>query len=259
MLTRSDNYDRALLAEIYDQTMTHAEDVALLRSLIGDAGSLDILECFSGTGRIMLPLLADGHNVTGIEIAQAMVDRSRNKAEPLGLAHKFNVWVRDALSEPWGEENYDVVVLGSNSLFELATVRAQKRCIELACQALRPSGHLFVDNNNWTSPLRESLGASWVALEGLGTDGTFARQTAETISVDESNGLTVTRRRWYLRTPAGEESWEEYDTSKRPVSGAEVRSWLTEFGFTIERVCGDFRGTAFDEQSERAIFWARKI
>lgn len=258
MLNRSDDYDRALLAEIYDQTMTHAEDVALLKSLIGHVGSLDILECFSGTGRILLPLLADGHNVTGIEIAQAMVDRARRKAESLGLSQQLDIWVRDALIEPWGEARFDVVVIGANALFELAAEEAQQRCIELAYRALRPGGHLFIDNNNWTTPLHESVGASWVALEGTGADGTYARQTAETIGVDEANGLIVTRRRWYVRTPAGEESWEEYDTTKRPVSGTEVGEWLVGSGFKIVAAYGDFSGTPFGEGSERAIYLARK-
>lgn len=258
MLNRSDNYDRQLLAEIYDQTMTQMEDVVLLRHLIGEMTGLDILECFSGTGRILLPLLADGHRVTGIEIAPAMADRARRKAVAQELSSRLRILVCDALSEPWGDGHYDVVIVGANSLFELATQEAQQKCIALAYRALKPGGHLFIDNNNWTSPLAESIGASWVALEGIGVDGTYCRQTATTTAVDEAAGLLMTKRTWYTRTRDGLESWEDYDTVKRPVSGAEVGEWLTGCGFKIVAACGDFSGKPFGEDSERAIYWAQK-
>ena len=68
----SGDYNDPLLAELYDLSETYTDDIRLLRSLIGDTGPLKILECFSGTGRILIPLVQDGHAVTGIEISEAM-------------------------------------------------------------------------------------------------------------------------------------------------------------------------------------------
>ena len=258
MLNRSDNYDRRLLAEIYDQTMTNSDDVGLLKRLLGEASGLEILECFAGTGRIALPLLQSGHYVTGLEIAQAMAERAVRKAEAQGLSHRLRMVVRDALGDPWGEQQYDVVVVGSNSLFELAEQKAQEECLRLASAALKPGGHLFLDNNNWTSPLSASVGSSWTALEGTTADGTYCRQDAHTIGADESRGLLFIRRSWYARDAQGVEYREEYDTVKRPVSGVEVCNWLQDAGFTDAQAYGDFAGAPFSQHSERAIFWARK-
>lgn len=258
MLKRSDSYDRQLLAEIYDQTMDHSDDVDLLLKLIGVEENLRILEPFSGTGRMLLPLLAAGHHVTGIEVAPAMARRARQKAAACNLSSRLHILIRDALGHPWGDGEYDVLVLGANALFELAEQKDQEYCVRLAYQALRPGGYLFLDNNNWTSPLADSVGSAWVALEGTAFDGTYCRQEARTTAADETKGLLFTTRTWYTRTIGGVETVDEYDTVKRPVSGKEVRGWLVEAGFSIAEAFGSFEGAPFTESSERAIFWAQK-
>jgi len=82
-LDRSGNYDDPVLAEIYDQCEIGTEDVELLRRLLRGYGPLNILECFSGTGRILIPLACDGHGITGIEIAEAMNARAASKLAAL--------------------------------------------------------------------------------------------------------------------------------------------------------------------------------
>jgi len=95
----SASYDDPLLAELYDQTETYTDDVELIRRLIGDSGPLNILECFSGTGRILIPLAQDGHRVTGIEIAPAMNARAVEKISrlPSDVQDKVTLKVQDVL------------------------------------------------------------------------------------------------------------------------------------------------------------------
>lgn len=82
-IERSMDYDDALLAQIYDQEETQTKDVTLLRQLLQGSGPLNILECFSGTGRILIPLARDGHRITGIEIAESMNTRASSKLAAL--------------------------------------------------------------------------------------------------------------------------------------------------------------------------------
>lgn len=260
MLKHSDDYNRALLAEVYDQTITGTEDVQLLLSLIHDEGQLQVLECFSGTGRIALPLLQRGHLVTAIELAPAMAERALAKAEQLGpeVVGRFTQRIQDALKDPWGTGEYDVVVIGCNALYELSTAQTQQLCVSRAFAALRKGGRLFIDNSNWQTPLESEVGRKWVGITGTGADGTYLRHSAETVAVEVDKGLLHIKRTWYTRTAAGLEHTEEYMGCKRPVNGAEVGRWLREAGFTILKAFGDTRGSPFQPDSPRAIWWAAK-
>jgi len=50
----------------------------------------------------------------------------------------------------------------------------------------------------------------------------------------------------------------EYVQQKHPVSAVEVQTWLEKYGFVIEETFGDRAGNPYTDQSERAIYWARK-
>ena len=50
----------AHVAQLYDQIIREAEDIGLIRRLIGSRKRLRILEPFCGTGRIPIPLAFDG-------------------------------------------------------------------------------------------------------------------------------------------------------------------------------------------------------
>ncbi len=67
------------IAEIYDQVETYADDVALIRRLIGGRGLLRILEPFCGTGRIPISLALDGHTLVRLDQAKGMLAHARAK------------------------------------------------------------------------------------------------------------------------------------------------------------------------------------
>ena len=62
------------ITEIFDQHEIQKEDITLLRKLIGNNKSLNILEPFCGNGRIFIPLAQDGHNILGIDKSSQMLE-----------------------------------------------------------------------------------------------------------------------------------------------------------------------------------------
>jgi SAM-dependent methyltransferase len=255
------DYDDPVLAELYDKYENYLDDVHLIRKLFGDSKHRKILEPFSGTGRILIQLAFDGHQVEGIDIARSMVERARSRLEQLGNqdAGTFTLHIGDALTFDWGR-GFDLVILGSNCFYELTSAEQQKHCIQKASRALSSGAYVFVDNDHYRGDwARDTFPQERVVFEGLAKDGTFGRLVLRSLGFDEEKQLLRMHRIWSKQAPNGTKRTIEYTCGKRPVSGTEVLYWLEKNDFRIELAFGNRSGEQFSDDSERAIFWARKL
>jgi SAM-dependent methyltransferase len=256
----SSDYNDPLLAELYDRFEKYQDDIILLRQLIGDARPLKILECFSGTGRILIPLAFEGHTVTGIEMAEAMQARARLNMELLNKTARarINLITADVLDGNWGRD-YDLVILGANCLYELPDPTLQKQCVGYAAEALKPGGIVYIDNDayhgNWANG---PFGEETVIFQGTSSDGTYGRYSMKHLSFDLAQSVLKMERTLYKRSPDGQETVDMYIGRKHPVAAQEVEGWLHVFRFEIVKLLGTHRGDLYTPQSPRAIFWARK-
>ncbi len=252
------------IAEIYDQTETTTADVDLIRALIGRRGPLRILEPFCGTGRILIPLALDSHELVGLDQARGMLDRAQAKIGrlPEDVQRRISLLEADVTREPWPRRPpFDLVILGGNCLYELATPEEQAGCIRSAAASLKAGGYVYVDNDHMEGDLDAAWrrpGASRSFPSGACADGTLVESTMETVWYDAPRRLVKLRRRTRVTLPDGTMVERKYVQQKHPVSTIEVRTWLATYGFTVEQVYGDRAGTSYGETSERAIFWARR-
>lgn len=256
----SSNYDISLLAELYDQSETYIDDVDLIRKLIGNRGPLNILECFSGTGRILVPLARDGHRITGIDIASSMSNRAAEKIAALGknVQDRVSLKVQDVLDGQWGS-GYDLVILGCSAFYELPSAEMQARCIEFAREALVLGGLLFIDNPDYKGDWDKlPFGRDRVIFEGNGTNGTYGKYILKELSFDKKIGRLYIERIWLTRTADGIEDHNKYMCSKHPVNVKEIKEWLKKYHFKILQILGDWQGHLYTNKSPRAIFWAAK-
>lgn len=108
-----------------------------------------VLELGIGTGRLALPLAAAGLDVRGIDASAAMVDRLR--AKPGGdLPVHVGDFAEVVVPGPPGPDGVrpppvDVVLCACNTLFNLTSEAAQRRCLEGIAAVLRPGGALVVE------------------------------------------------------------------------------------------------------------------
>ena len=254
------DYNDPLLTELYDQSITDTADIDLLRRLIGTSRTLHILDCFSGTGRILIPLAQDGHSVTGIELAHAMHERAVTKIHklPPELRSRITLKEQDILQGPWGND-YHVIIMGANALYELPSAQSQEHCIKAASKALVSGGNLFIDNDDRKDSLtKDMIGETWIAFKGRGNDGTYGELSARILDIDIEEQIQCIERQWYTLSPDGIVNVTKYLARKHPVSMVEVEAWLYTYNFEILSKLGDSQGTPYTDDSERAIFWARK-
>ena len=251
------------IAEIYDQKENHTHDIELLRKLLLKKGKLSILEPFCGTGRMLIPLALDGHTLFGIDQSQAMLQFAQKKIEKLAndVEERIQLKCVDVTGEAWPTE-YDLVILGFNCFYELASAEEQEFCIFQASRACRPGGYIYVDNDHMEGDLDaawQDMNQKYVYLSGTCKDGYQVKNTRETIWFDVKRRLARFDRRHQIISPEGEMTEYQFFQQKHPVSKVEVQTWLEKHGFEIEAVYGDHTANPYHQHSKKAIFWARKL
>jgi SAM-dependent methyltransferase len=245
-------------ASIYEQWETGREDVECLLKLIGPS-SLRVVEAACGGGRIAVPLAEAGHQVTGFDLDEAMLERAQHRAAGLK-----NIALRraDALAESWGE-GFDVAVLGGNLLVNIETSgdyrEAQQKMIQSAASCLAPGGHLFLDFDvpDWPDQSASDR-REWVCFEGTDEWGTYGRYVM--ISGDYSRATRVDRsfRRYEIAPAPGEPFTVERQVTKYfPTLEAAV-GWCRDAGFEVELLGRDYHMNPAGDGATRAVIWAKK-
>lgn len=110
-----------------------------LLSELADGGPA--LEFAIGTGRIAMPLIERGTDVSGIELSEPMVAELRKK--PGGAS--VPVTIGDMTSTVVGEAQFSLVYLVFNTIGNLTTQDAQVACFINAARHLRPGGRFVIE------------------------------------------------------------------------------------------------------------------
>lgn len=248
------------IPEIYDDLVAGDEDVSLILELAKKHSIKHVLEPFSGTGRLMIPLLKAGYHVTGIDGSEAMVKRYLDKLDD-ELKGQSKVMVSNALECDWGF-GYDLIILGGNCFFELGTLKEQSKIIDKAYDALNEGGYLFIDNDNIEGQLPESWCHIGKVSNGFPTgecrDGTQLDAFVKPIYVHKKNKIWIAERT--LNVIGDGKIIRDYKwiQQKHPIGYSEITEMLKN-KFTIINVWNGVKKKAFDSNtSNRCTIWARK-
>ena len=140
---QDDGYFDGFVARTYDRDHGQTDPaglidtVALLKEL---AAGGPALEFAIGTGRVALPLAAEGVTVKGIELSSAMVRAMR--AKPGGSAIET---VIGDMTEARVTGAFSLVYLVFNTIDNLTTQGAQVTCFRNAARHLRPGGRFLIE------------------------------------------------------------------------------------------------------------------
>ena len=141
------SFDRAV--EYYDSTRGYPPEIAeAIGSALIDATDATpqtrFLEVGVGTGRIALPIIAQGHDYTGVDISAAMMSRLRAKLVDLeretGRPPRVRLLEADAQALPFDSGSFDAVL--AVHVFHL--VSDPRAAWHEAFRVLRPGGMLLI-------------------------------------------------------------------------------------------------------------------
>lgn len=244
-------------ADMYDLNRPGIADVAFVLNLMG-AAPKKVLEIACGSGRILLPVAKAGHDVTGLDFDEYMLEKIGPK-----IAGEKLKWRRaDVVSEEWGT-GFDVVILGDNFLLNIVSdmdyEQSQKLMIQKSADALAVGGHIFVDYGYTQYPEKWlAVPGEHVIWEGTDSRGNSGKMALLHNTYDPQSRMARFVRRFDMQLADGSVLVQEIPSEKHFASLEQVHQWLEEAGFVMERECGDYQGHEISERADRAVLWARK-
>jgi hypothetical protein len=159
-------------ADVYDDWYGDMSDVEAtverVAALAAASGTHRLLELGGGSGRLALPLAAAGIPTWTVDASLAMLRRLRSK--PGGEA--VHVVVGDMASLPLSSRaRFGVVLCAFNTLFNLTTAEAQRRCVADAAARLAPGGgRLVIESYVATAHDEGDAGVGAVEPRHIGLD-----------------------------------------------------------------------------------------
>jgi SAM-dependent methyltransferase len=183
---RADTYGESF-AEVYDQWYGEVSDAeAAARFVAARCQGGPVLELGVGTGRLAQPLLANGVSVIGLDASEAML--SRCAARSLGPALYL---VRADMAALPFRGLFGAVLIGFNTLFNLATEAHQRALFQELGPLLAPTGVLVVEANDTgvlAGLVDQSRGPRW----SIGVRSADAQQLTVVATVVDPATQTIT-------------------------------------------------------------------
>ena len=245
-------------ADMYDLNETCTDDVELALTLMG-AAPKKVLEIACGSGRFLVPVAKAGHDVTGLDFDEYMLEKIAHKI----TNEKIKWYKTDVIYDDWGS-GFDVVTLGANFLFNIVAdmnyEQAQKLMIQKSADALAVGGHIFVDYAYTHYPEKWfSNPDANIIWEGTDSHGNFGKMALLDNTYDTESRIARFVRRFDMILADGSTLVQEIPSEKYFTALEQIHKWLDQAGFVIERECGDYQGNLISETTDRAIIWARKV
>ena len=133
------SFDEAA-AEVYDDVSQRGDEMETVAFLEQLARGGPALELAIGTGRIALPLVAQGIRVDGIDFSSAMVAKLRAKPGGAQIAVTIGNFADVAV-----KGRYRLIYLIFNTLFNLLSQDEQVRCFENVADHLTDDGCFVIE------------------------------------------------------------------------------------------------------------------
>ncbi len=244
------DYDR--VAELYDiyASSTYDLDFYLNRLSSGTR----VLELMSGTGRLSVPLIKAGLELTCIDISRGMIDILQHKLHQMSL--QATVLCADVQHLEF-KSAFNDAILPFHSFAELVGKDKQVNTLSSVHRALMPNGRFFCPLHNPKIRRQSADGTLRIAgafkseqghvlVSGFETGGNPVVKRHQFIEVFDQNGHQIEK----IFQPMEFELLEQEDFCKM----------VNDVGFSVECIYGSYEGGAFNAQTSPVMIWVlRKL
>jgi SAM-dependent methyltransferase len=196
-----------------------------------------VLEAMCGSGRFLLPLLAKGLDVDGVDAASAMLAACRDRARRCGVAPRLR---EERIEELSLDRRYSLVFVTAGSFALIVDPALARRALEQMFRVLLPGGTLLLElplraerpREDWSGP----WGGRWVEGDG-GTKivlSWLSRYSAR-------EGTTRSIHRYELVRDGAPIETEIEELAVRDYEADELTAMLRDAGFGEARFYRDYQ------------------
>jgi SAM-dependent methyltransferase len=238
------NIDFGFVADIYDDYVNVDFDIPFYKTLCKRYGGT-ILELMCGTGRVSLPLIEEGINLTCVDYSREMLDVFAKKLNGKNTA----LFCQD-VCELDISEKFDFIFIPFNSFSEITDSQKRKQAVSRIIEHLADNGDLLITLYNPEYRVKSADG-------NMKCLGKYDIANEQTLIVTYYNSLDSTANRIY-----GTQFYEIYDSHNKLVdkrflnisfslvASDEIKRLCKEFGLAIKEIYGDYNFGAFYENSQ---------
>jgi SAM-dependent methyltransferase len=244
---------------IYDRQENQTDDVEYLLSILGQKPK-EILEVCCGSGRISIPLAKAGHNVTGFDMDDNMLEVLSRKS--IGI-NNLSIYKADALDIEWGK-NFDVIVLAGNIMINIETngdyKDSQRQFIKKANKALKQYGYLYLDFDLHNDPEKIfNNKTERTIFEGYDDKGVYGKCIIWDGEYNKETQICKGKNRIEITLTNGEKHIINGYSKKHIPTLEDIKEWLNENNFNIEQMYGNYNRDPISENTHRGLIYAKNI
>lgn len=208
------------------------------------------LELASGTGRLTVPLAAQGLAITGLDLSPAMLARAQARAAAAGAAIRL---VQADMRDFDLGERFDLIFIPINSLGHLLTRPDVEACFHCVRAHLAPPGRFVVDVFNPSLAILGRDPGRWYEV------GEYTDAQGERVRLIEQNrydpATQVNHIVWRFEADDGRRT--EHRLTMRQFFPQELDALLAYNGFALEAKYGQYGEGEFHSGSTQQLIVAR--
>lgn len=218
-----------------------------------------VLDLCCGTGRLSIPLARSGYDVVAIDVSESQLERMRWRLgqESEEVRSRVEIVCHD-VSLLNVEANFDLVVIGFNSLNLIDSFAAQRCVMDAAASALKPGGVLVADMLNplQTSPHGTPVPVPMASRFDAATGRRYMKfGVASAMNVQQRQVITG----WYDITEADHSLKRmNFEMKFRFIFPNEFALMAELAGLEIKQLDADYRGNQYHANLRKLIGVAQK-
>ena len=241
------------VADWYDAYVTTTSDIPFFVEIARQSTG-PVLELMAGTGRVSVPLVEAGVDLTCVDLSAPMLAHLAEKLAARGLSAQLEV--QDIRVLDLSGRRFDLALLPFQAFGELVSPADQRQALERVHTHLLPGGRFICTLHN---PL----------IRRRGIDGALHLRGTVELPNQQSTLMLWSHEQEEPNTGAVRaiQLYEVYDHEGRMVEKryldvrfcllerAEFARLAEEAGFRVQALYGAYDGTAFTEQTSPYMIW----